>query len=888
MNKYFAFISYKREDEEWAVWFHHELENYHLPATLNGRNGLPTEFRPVFRDTDELKAGNLSEQIHEALASSRYLIVICSPNAAKSAWVNKEIREFIEIGKSKGIDNVRNIFPFIVDGKPHAKGEEIDEECFPKALLDLEENKEIVGGNVNEISKSNVNENGRDKAFVKVLAGMLPNVDFSELWNRYERDKAEQERLKREERERFLCIQSRFVSEKILDITDDSVLAQLLSLKILPTDLQNPNRPYTIEAEHALRQSSLQKRILLARYGATVETPKIAFNSDGKLVAVLTDEFRIQIWDSTTGNCIASIDTEHPFGKAIAFTPDTNSLLAIFGDGALIRWETETWTVVSVMDINHYLPVGRASAITSFCISNSGEKMAFSTTEGDIVYFDFLNDTTNSIEIDPVYSTAFSPNEKYLVTTSDKGLQVWDLEKGSCGTLDLNKGVEITNAKAIFNPKSNSVAYFFDNFWGTIDITATNDSKWQKYNESKCVAISFLNSSNDIAVFTEDGIITVWNIESHEQIIQIGYHVGSIEASEFSSDGSLVAYIDDNKRISIANIIPADLKDTQLLRDRKLTSIDFHPDGVLAVMGTANLDSGDVIVFDFEGKKILNVLNGHSDRVFSARYSPNGEIIATASYDGNICLWDSSSGECIKILDVKDIISEETAFTTVSFNRLGTLIAAATYKGDIIVWDYRNSHILNKFSHTSNPVYSVQFSPDGTYLASAGIDNNIKIWCLSSGKLHKTLRGHDYFVKSVNYSPNGECLFSASDDNTLICWNPRNGEIIWRNANWYGQLTALALSNDGKYLAVSSCDSNKPICICDTGSGKIIVSYSGIIEPLNSLAFNPDGKRLVCVDNEGRIYIWEFPELQTLIESVKTQLPTRILTTEELKQFYLE
>lgn len=98
-------------------------------------------------------------------------------------------------------------------------------------------------------------------------------------------------------------------------------------------------------------------------------------------------------------------------------------------------------------------------------------------------------------------------------------------------------------------------------------------------------------------------------------------------------------------------------------------------------------------------------------------------------------------------------------------------------------------------------------------------------------------------------------MFSASDDNTLICWNPRNGEIIWRNANWYGQLTALALSNDGKYLAVSSCDSNKPICICDTGSGKIIVSYSGIIEPLISLAFNPDGKRLVCVDNEGRIYI---------------------------------
>ena len=51
-NMYFAFISYKREDEEWAIWFHHELENYHLPISLNGRADLPTEFRPVFRDID--------------------------------------------------------------------------------------------------------------------------------------------------------------------------------------------------------------------------------------------------------------------------------------------------------------------------------------------------------------------------------------------------------------------------------------------------------------------------------------------------------------------------------------------------------------------------------------------------------------------------------------------------------------------------------------------------------------------------------------------------------------------------------------------------------------------------------------------------------------------
>ena len=247
-NKYFAFISYKREDEEWAIWLQHELEYYHLPASLNGRDDLPKEFRPVFRDIDELKAGNLPQQIYGALASSLNLIVICSPRSAKSKWVNKEIDDFIGIGKKRGINNLDRVFPFIVEGAPHVKDE--TRECFPKILRDLPSDYERIGGNVNE--------SGRDKAFIKVMAGMLPNVDFNMLWNRYERDKAEEERLKREEREHFLMIQSRLVAEKAITVSDqNSHLARLLAISVLPNDLRNPDRPYTPEAEYALRSACM-------------------------------------------------------------------------------------------------------------------------------------------------------------------------------------------------------------------------------------------------------------------------------------------------------------------------------------------------------------------------------------------------------------------------------------------------------------------------------------------------------------------------------------------------------------------------------------------------------------------------------------------------------
>ena len=169
--QYFAFVSYKREDEEWATWLQHKLEHYRLPSNLNGRTDLPREIRPVFKDTSELTPGNLPEQIHYALELSKYLIVVCSPRSAQSEWVNEEIETFISMGRTT------NVIPFIIDGRAFATNSE--EECFPIALRQLPKEQEILGANINEM--------GRDAAAVKVVARMF-DVRFDELWQRHERE----------------------------------------------------------------------------------------------------------------------------------------------------------------------------------------------------------------------------------------------------------------------------------------------------------------------------------------------------------------------------------------------------------------------------------------------------------------------------------------------------------------------------------------------------------------------------------------------------------------------------------------------------------------------------------------------------------------------------
>lgn len=175
-----AFISYKREDEKWAKWLQTKLEHYKLPTEIRKQNP-DLEFaknpRHVFKDTTDLSGGVLAKAIKEGLDSSKFLIVICSPRAAKSEWVCKEVQDFINSGREE------YIIPFIIDGEPYAKIP--DNECFPAALKPLAGERELLG--------ININENGRESAAIKVIARIF-DVRFDALWDRFQREEKKRRR----------------------------------------------------------------------------------------------------------------------------------------------------------------------------------------------------------------------------------------------------------------------------------------------------------------------------------------------------------------------------------------------------------------------------------------------------------------------------------------------------------------------------------------------------------------------------------------------------------------------------------------------------------------------------------------------------------------------
>jgi tetratricopeptide (TPR) repeat protein len=128
--RYWAFLSYSHADTKAADRLHRFLERFRLPDSLVGRDHplgtIPKRLTPIFRDRHELAASSsLGREIEEALLASRYLIVLCSPAAAKSRWVDQEIRDY------KRLHGEDRVLAAIVAGEPFSEGED---ECFPPAL----------------------------------------------------------------------------------------------------------------------------------------------------------------------------------------------------------------------------------------------------------------------------------------------------------------------------------------------------------------------------------------------------------------------------------------------------------------------------------------------------------------------------------------------------------------------------------------------------------------------------------------------------------------------------------------------------------------------------------------------------------------------------------
>ncbi len=250
------------------------------------------------------------------------------------------------------------------------------------------------------------------------------------------------------------------------------------------------------------------------------------------------------------------------------------------------------------------------------------------------------------------------------------------------------------------------------------------------------------------------------------------------------------------------------------------------------------------------GRTDLLTLRGHSHNVMGVAFDPWGRRLVSASEDGTLKLWDTTTGQVIRTL-----VRDSGNVFCVAFSPDGRHIASGSLDQAVTLWDVETGHALHVMRGHAAYVLGVAFSPDGRRIASASHDSTVKLWDVEAGTAERTLHGRGPQLWGVTFSPDGLLLASSGADQAISLWDARTGEEVRRLLGHSGRVWGTSFSPDGARLASASDD--RTIKLWDVASGQDILTLSGHGNQVYGLAYSPDGRHVASASADSTIKLWD-------------------------------
>lgn len=886
--RYDAFLSYSHAPEpRLAAVLQTGIERFAVPWYR--RRALR-----IFRDNASLSANpHLWSSIEQAMSTSRWFILMASPGAASSTWVNRETafwcahqspdRMLVVLTDGEiGWDDVRNDFDWGVTTAlpPSLKGvfsgepRHIDLRWarshdqvsarhgrFKDAVAEIA--APLHGRSKDEMFGDEVRQQRRAQRLVRsiiaVLTVLVVLVASSTAIALRQRDDARRERD---------IAASRYIAAQAVAHQGNSLSRSLLE-SVAALDASD-----TTEARKALF-GSLQANprvhsFLHGVFGAT------AFSPDGTSLAYRRGD-RLELSEiGQKGAGASSVplprDTSlQPSTEAVAFDPSGDRVVVVTDEGLAVQWDRRTGT-----QLGGVVDIGGAGILGTVALAPDGRTAAVVNSGGDgsIALWDLVAFRQAGVLPGPFFfgmPMAFSSDGRILATGSperptganDGSIVLWGVASRERIGVPLRGHLGRVRELALNTDGSLLASTDTDGTIRLWDTTGGSERHRLVGNTREVSGMAFTPGSETLVSTAGDGSVVLWDVAGGRLRERLLGHDSSIGAPTIGPDGARLAVGGSNGTIVLWNLDQQGSRLAEVLigAGAPVTHLSFSPEGT--ELGVARED-GRVGLWNVgerrqDGSAIAAVeaQDGPDDVPYvRALFSANGTLVTLEDDHATVTLWEGwPSALHGRRLDLGARTNSSGAFSPD-----GSLLAVGTNDGSVVIWELRAGKPAGGVPSdgSGTRVSEVVFSPDGAMLAVVA-DTTVRLWDLGRDRQ----RGERIDLppsppNNIAFDPTGRRLTVGLRNGTIQVWDTRTTKLVGQptDARPKNFDSSLAVAPDGAMLATGGTDGS--IVLWDLAGGEPFgTPLPGHTGAVRALAFSPDGKTLASGGNDGAVILWE-------------------------------
>jgi WD40 repeat protein len=663
------------------------------------------------------------------------------------------------------------------------------------------------------------------------------------------------------------------------DLSADNLAAAVRRLRECPEDLRG------WEWHYLMRLCKVEPLVIRAE----TEVNGVAFSPNGEQLASADGDGVVRIRDSRTGKVINSFRAHTPAVLSVAFHPEGRHLASRGADKTVKVWDLTTDEEVFTEPCDR---IDNGAYTVAF--SPDGRLLAWGS-EGVVKVSDWKN--RHVLRELPKHTfhrsipVAFSRDGR-LATASfhGEGVKIWDPETDEpLRIIDHDFPV----GALAFSPDGKCLAAASRRgpvvMW---DSTTRRPPREFDLHTGNVECVAFSPQGRYLASGGEDKTVRVWDATTGREILDLHGHADMIWCVAFSPEGRRLASASFDRTIRVWDATPLEGNERQELQSfddygYEIRSVAFSPNGRwIACAG----DDYRVRVRDAQTGQARVEFSDHKDPsggmvpVFCPAWHPRGHRIASVSVDG-VRVWDARTEpegfNAWKGFVLKSAL--DLRYTAVTFSPPdGRYLVTGDVRGAVRIWDGETGDEVGTLTHGrgSEPsgLSGLVFSRDGDLLASASRDGTVKLWDAKQlDKQHLDGNPEPRIPPirarvagpglNIAFSPDGLRLATGGEKNKVKIWDAQSGEMLQvLEGEHSGEVYTLAFSpdEDGRWIATAGEDST--VKIWDSRTRTLVRNFRGHTGLVSSLAFSPDGSRLVSGSRDKTVKVWDMTPLREVPE----------------------